>query len=312
MLAIDTAVLRENGMLLRLRGSPVSAATVLAARIAASVVASLAAVLLLTGVGVTAYGVEIVWRKVPALVLTLLLGIACLAALGLALTSLTRTVLAAQTLTQGLLIPLAFISDVFIVGAKLPWFLDVTGSVLPLKHFARAMAETFHPGPGYGFSAGHLAVLAAWTVAGAAVAVWRFGWSPRGSAITSRPATVVGTAVTPRLSAPRDAGRPSMAALLAGQVRYALLGLRRDLLAVFFAVVFPALLLVLFPAVFGNATVHGLSMAQYLLAGMIDVRRGGGRVRQSAGKRGKPLGLRVSSGDCAGRPCRPASSSPAG
>jgi ABC-type multidrug transport system permease subunit len=269
VLAIDTAVLRENGMLLRLRGSPVSAATVLGARIAASVVASLAAVLLLAGVGVTAYGVEIVWRKAPAMVLTLLFGIACLAALGLALTSLTRTVLAAQTLSQGLLIPLAFISDVFIVGAKLPWILDVTGSVLPLKHFARAMAETFHPGPGYGFSAGHLAVLAAWTVVGAAVAVWRFGWSPRGSAITSRPATVVRTEVTSRLSAFRDAGRPSTAALLSGQVRYALLGLRRDLLAVFFAVVFPALLLVLFPSVFGNTTVHGVPMAQYMLPGMI-------------------------------------------
>ena len=269
VLAIDTAVLRENGMLLRLRGSPVSATSVLAARVAASVMASVASVLLLTGVGVVAYGVEIVWRKVPALVLTLLLGIACLAALGFALTSLTRTVLAAQTLTQGLLIPLAFISDVFIVGATLPRFLDLTGSLLPLKHFARAMAETFQPGPGYGFSPGHLAVVVAWTVAGAAVAVWRFGWSPRGSLVVPRPATVGRTAPATTLSAPRPAGRPSTAALLTGQIRYALLGLRRDLLSVFFAVAFPALLLVLFPAAFGDATVHGLAMAQYLLPGMI-------------------------------------------
>ena len=170
VLAVDTAVLRENGMLLRLRGSPVSAATVLGARISASVVASLTAVLLLTGVGVAAYGVRISWAKVPAMVLTVLLGIACLASLGLALTSLTRTVLAAQSLSQGLLIPLAFISDVFIVGPRLPRFLEVTGSLLPLKHFARALSGTFQPGAGTGFAAGHLAVLAAWTVAGAAVA----------------------------------------------------------------------------------------------------------------------------------------------
>jgi ABC-type multidrug transport system permease subunit len=226
-------------------------------------------VLLLTGVGVFGYGVQLVWRKVPALTLTLLLGIACLAALGLALTSLTRTVLAAQTLAQGLLIPLAFISDVFIVGADLPRILEVTGSLLPLKHFARAMAETFHPGPGYGFSPGHLAVLVAWAVAGAAVAVWRFGWSPRGSVVVPRPAPVGRTAPATTLSAPRRPGRPSSAALLAGQIRYGLLGLRRDLLSVFFAVVFPALLLVLFPAVFGDAPVHGLEMAQYLLPGMI-------------------------------------------
>jgi ABC-2 type transport system permease protein len=269
VLATDTAVLRESGMLLRLRGSPAPAVAVLGARISASVVASLVAVLLLTGTGVAAYGVQIVWHKLPAMVLTLLLGIACLASLGLALTSLTRTVLVAQTLSQGLLIPLAFISDVFIVGARLPRFLEVTGSVLPLKHFARAMAGTFHPGPGLGFAAGHLAVLAAWTVGGAAVAVWRFGWSPRGSVTGPRPAEADARPVTSRLPAPRDAGRPSMAALLTGQIRYALLGLRRDMLSVFFAVVFPVLLLVLFPAVFGDAPVHGLTMAQYLLAGMI-------------------------------------------
>jgi ABC-type multidrug transport system permease subunit len=75
--------------------------------------------------------------------------------------------------------------------------------------------------------------------------------------------------MAPRLSAPRDPGRPSTTALLSGQIRYALLGLRRDLLSVFFAVVFPALLLVLFPSVFGDAPVHGLPMAQYLLPGMI-------------------------------------------
>jgi len=71
-----------------------------------------------------------------------------------------------------------------------------------------------------------------------------------------------------RLSPPREhhVGPP---ALLRGQIAYALLGLRRDRLAVFFAVAFPALLLVLFPTVFGDGRVHGLPLAQYLLAGMI-------------------------------------------
>jgi hypothetical protein len=69
------------------------------------------------------------------------------------------------------------------------------------------------------------------------------------------------------MSPPTAPGRP--AASLAGQIRYALLGLRRDPMAVFFAVVFPTLLLVLFPAVFDHARVHGLAMAQYLFAGML-------------------------------------------
>ncbi|MEU4421523.1 ABC transporter permease [Actinoplanes sp. NPDC024001] len=270
LVAVDTAVLRDNGVLLRLRAAPVPAWTVLASRIGASVVASGAAVALLTAVGVLAYDVQIIWRKVPALLVTLLLGIACCAALGLALACLTRTVLAAQTLAQGLLITLAFISDVFIVGAELPRWLDVTGSVLPLKHFAQAMAATFHPGPGYGFEPAHLAVLLIWTVAGVLVARARFSWQPRPA--SSPPAGPASQAATPRparLSAPSARGERTPLTLLRGQIGYALLGLRRDALSVFFAVVFPALLLALFPTVFGNGRVHGMSMAQYLYAGMI-------------------------------------------
>ncbi|MEU7909367.1 ABC transporter permease [Actinoplanes sp. NPDC049118] len=268
MLAVDTAVLRESGVLLRLRAAPVPAWTVVAARIGASMIVSVAVVALLATVGVLAYEVEVPWRKVPAMLVTLLLGVACCAALGLALASATRTVGAAQTLAQGLLIPLAFISDVFIVGAELPRWLAETGSVLPLKHFAQALAETFRPGEGYGFTPHHLAVLAIWAAAGAVLARRSFGWQPR---VSSRPPTVtparrLGPA---RLTMPRECPRWAPGALLRGQIGYALLGLRRDPLSVFFAVVFPALLLMLLPTVFGNARIHGLPMAQYLFAGMV-------------------------------------------
>jgi ABC-type transport system involved in cytochrome c biogenesis permease component len=268
VLAVDMVVLRESGVLLRLRAAPVPAATVLAARIAASSVAALLSLLLVSGVGVAFFGVEIVWGKVPALLLTLVTGVACLSALGVALASLSRTVTAAQTLAQGLLIPLAFISDVFIVGADLPRALDVAGSILPLKHFARATAETFHPGAGYGLSPGHLAVLVLWTALGATVAVRRFGWAPTGTATAPPPGPAGISGAPPRLSAPRRPGRPPIAALLAGQVGHALRAARRDPLSLFFTVAFPLLMLLVFPAVFGDAPVHGRSMAQYLFAGM--------------------------------------------
>jgi ABC-type polysaccharide/polyol phosphate export permease len=130
------------------------------------------------------------------------------------------------------------------------------------------MAATFQPGSGYGFSPGHLAVMAAWAVAGAIVTRLRFSWQPRGS---SGPRTA-GEAAAParaRLSAPIRQLRRSWPRLLGGQVSYALLGLRRDPLAVFFSVVFPALLLLLFPTVFGGGRVHGMPMALYLFAGML-------------------------------------------
>ncbi|MEV0895397.1 ABC transporter permease [Actinoplanes sp. NPDC049802] len=265
LLAVDTAGMRDSGVLARLRAAPVPSWMVLGARIAASLVISAAAVALLTAVGVLGYDVVIVWNKTPALLVTLLLGIACCAALGLALAALARTVLVAQTLAQGLLITLAFISDVFIVGADLPRWLDLIGSVLPLKHFALAMAETFEPGGGSGFSPGHLAVMAIWTVTGILMARAAFSWAPRDA---RAPVTVTAD----RPPGPAHLSPPSVAARrrpLGVQIGYALLGLRRDMLAVFFSVVFPALLLVLFPTVFGDEPVHGMPMAQYLYAGMI-------------------------------------------
>lgn len=65
------------------------------------------------------------------------------------------------------------------------------------------------------------------------------------------------------------AGHPSAGRLLAGQVRYALTGLGRERLPAFFAVVFPGILLVLFPAVLPPQTVHGMSMADAMLPGMM-------------------------------------------
>ncbi|BEL05989.1 hypothetical protein Q0Z83_041800 [Actinoplanes sichuanensis] len=268
LIAVDTAALRDRGVLLRLRAAPVPPWTVPAARVGASLAASGLAVVLLTVVGVLGYDVQIIWRKVPALLVTLVLGIACCAALGLALAASTRTVLAAQTLAQGLLISLAFISDVFIVGAALPRWLDVLGSLLPLKHFALALAATFEPTAGSGFAPMHLAVLAAWTVVGMLVARARFSWQPAGGSTAPAGTTATDDPGPVRLSPP-SAHRGPVRSPLAGQIGYALLGLRRDPLSVFFSIVFPALLLVLFPTVFGDGQVHGMAMAQYLLAGMI-------------------------------------------
>ncbi|WP_244876302.1 ABC transporter permease [Winogradskya consettensis] len=265
--AVETAVLRESGVLLRLHAAPIPAAAVVAARICASAVAAGSAVLLLTAVGVLAYDVEIVWNKVPAMLITLALGIACCAALGIALASSVRTVTATQALAQGILIPLAFVSDVFIVNVDLPQPLELLGSFLPLKHLALATAETFRPGAGAGFSPQHLAVLAVWAVVGVLIARHRYGWTPHelggGPASTRTP----GPART-HLSNPLEPGRRSPFMALHGQISYALLGMRRDALSVFFALIFPAMLLALFPTVFGDARVHGMAMAQYLFAGL--------------------------------------------
>jgi ABC-2 type transport system permease protein len=278
VLAVGTATLRDSGVFQRLRAVPVPMWAVLTSRIIAAGVMSLVSAAILVAVGVSAYGVDLVWGKAPAAVITLVLGIVCSAALGLAVVALTRTVLAAQALTNGVLIPLAFISHVFIAGVQLPAALEWVSRALPLRHFADAMAGTFDPlTPGDGFAWGDLAALAAWAIAGIAVALWRFDWIPRGGrrvAVITEPGPQPGrgpgtgsaSVVAP---VPRTVGRPSSWRLLGGQVGHALTDMGRERLPVFFAVVFPTLLLLLFPAVIPVQTVHGMGFADSLLPGMI-------------------------------------------
>ena len=126
------------------------------------------------------YDVEIVWRTLPAVLLTVVVGVFCFAALGLAAVSIAPTPGATQALTNGGLILLAFISDIFIV--QLPDWLDSVGWVFPLKHFVNAVADGFNPFlEGSGIYWDHLAVMAAWGIGGVVVALLLFRWEPRPS-----------------------------------------------------------------------------------------------------------------------------------
>lgn len=269
VLATDTALLRERGVLKRLRGSPVTPWMIIAGRIAAAVVIAVAAVVVMLTVGVAVYHVQIVWRTVPAALVTLVLGIACFAALGLAAVALTRTSAAAQALTNGLLMPMAFISNVFVLSTHMPHWLERLGSVLPLKPFAVVMSDAFNPTrPGSGFEPGHLLTLAAWTVAGALVARRFFRWDVGGS---GRRSTAVAPSGTARAHTPptrTHPGRPSLARLLRDQAAWASTSLFREAGGVFFAVVMPALLLALIPVLVTGDRSQRLDAARALLPAM--------------------------------------------
>ncbi|GAA3340821.1 hypothetical protein GCM10020358_29840 [Amorphoplanes nipponensis] len=150
-------------------------------------------------------------------------------------------------------------------------WLDRLGTALPLRHFAHAMTETFDPAGGTGSGR---ATCWCWRPGACSARSWPSGVSAGCRAARRRPRRPrpLRRRRRPRPAGPAPrpigAGRRTPAALLAGQVRYALISQWRDPLSVFFAVVFPVLLLALFPAVFGAAPVHGLAPAQYLLPGL--------------------------------------------
>ena len=182
-LAIAVAEAREAGVLKRLRGAPVPMSVQLGGRIGSAIWVSAVTVVLLVTVGAVAYNVWVPWNRMPALVLTLLVGIVTFAALGLAVVSLAHSVPVVQAATTGIVIPLAFISDIFNFG-QMPQWLEQVGWFFPLRHFANAVEVLFDPyRVGNGPDWDHLGVMALWGLAAAAVAVRRFSTSPSDTAV---------------------------------------------------------------------------------------------------------------------------------
>ncbi|MFI1596358.1 ABC transporter permease [Streptomyces venezuelae] len=172
-LAIVLSQRRQSGMLKRLHATPLPAAVYFTGLLVHCVLVSLIDVVLVIGVG-SLYGVALPahWT---AITLTLLLGAAAFCALGAGVASLIKNAEAAPAVVQFIQFPLVFVS-----GSYFPIHADTLNTiagVLPVKPFNDAMLASFaHDG---GIQWKDLAVLAAWGVIGAVVAVRRFRWDPR-------------------------------------------------------------------------------------------------------------------------------------
>jgi ABC-2 type transport system permease protein len=183
-LVVGVAMNRDLGILKRIRGTPLPAWVYVAARILSSVWFSLVSAVLMVVVGVALFHVQVVWRMLPAAVVTLLLGTSCFCALGLAVAALIPNGEAAPVVANFTFLPIAFVSSLFYPMVGAPAWLNTVAGVFPVKHFALALEDTFNPlVVGSGFRWGHLGMLVLWGAIGAVVAVRRFQWEPR----TDRP-----------------------------------------------------------------------------------------------------------------------------
>jgi ABC-2 type transport system permease protein len=172
---------REAGIYKRRRATPLPASAVIAARALVAVLTALAITVVLLAIGWAAYGAHIPGRTAPAFALDVIVGAVVFCCLGFAVASLISNVDAAQPVIQAIVLPLSFISGIFIPIAVLPSWLAGIGKVFPVQHLAAALLAAYNPHTtGSGLRWGDLAVLAAWGAAGLIIAVRRFRWLPRG------------------------------------------------------------------------------------------------------------------------------------
>jgi ABC-2 type transport system permease protein len=180
-LAMSLTIAREDGRLKRGRGTPMPPWVFIAGRVGNAIVVSLLMLALLAAIGKLAFGVQIPWSRLPEIVLTLAIGAAAFCCLGIALTAAIPSADAAAPIANFTLLPLYFLSGVFIPEDQIPNGVLDFASAFPVRHFFEAFFSVYEPvgAGGAGMQWGHLAVVAAWGLAGLVVAVRFFRWTPR-------------------------------------------------------------------------------------------------------------------------------------
>jgi ABC-2 type transport system permease protein len=179
-LAISLTVDRENGLLKRARGTPLPSRVFIAGRIGNSIIVSVLMLIVLAVLGRILYGVEIPWGRLPAVLVTLAVGAATFSCLGIALTAAIPSEDAAAPITNVAVLPLYFLSGVFIPESEIPSGVLHVADVFPIRHFFEAFFAAWDPGTvGAGLEWGHLAVVGVWGLAGLGIAVRTFRWTPR-------------------------------------------------------------------------------------------------------------------------------------
>jgi ABC-2 type transport system permease protein len=179
-LVISITAQREGGILKRRRATPVPAPVLIAGRTLTAVVVSLVVLTVLLLLGRFAYGVSLRTSALPGIALTAIVGSITFCVLGYALSTAIHNEDAAQPMTQAIMLPLYFISGVFVPNIQLPSWLRHVAEVFPVQHLADGLRNAYNPAVhGVGIVWSDIGVLALWLAIGLAVALVRFTWLPK-------------------------------------------------------------------------------------------------------------------------------------
>jgi ABC-2 type transport system permease protein len=176
-LAIVLVNRREEGLLKRLRLSPLPTWALLGSVFISTLLVAFIQVIVLLVVGRVGFGVQLP-SNVGAFVIALIVGGLSFTALGAAISTVIPNPDAAGPVTNVVFFVLLFLSGLWFpikAGSGLAQF----SSFFPIRHFILAVFAPFNQEKGASPWAWHdLLVVAIWGVVAAAFAIWRFRWAP--------------------------------------------------------------------------------------------------------------------------------------
>jgi ABC-2 type transport system permease protein len=180
-LVIAVVTQRESGILKRRRSTPVPAYVLIVGRGLVSIVLALFMCALMMAIGSIFFSATVPTHTLPGVAAAAIIGSISFCTAGYAVSTFIRDEDSAQPIIQIILLPLYFISGVFVPESQIPTWLSNIAAIFPVKHLASALILAYDPRTtGAGFSWPDLAVMTAWGIGGLAVALWRFSWYPHG------------------------------------------------------------------------------------------------------------------------------------
>ncbi|HEU4978943.1 MAG TPA: ABC transporter permease [Solirubrobacteraceae bacterium] len=179
-LGMNLTFLREQGVLKRMRGTPLSSGAFLGGVLGSAVVNAVFQVAIVVVAGAAVFGLP--WpHDWGELVVFTVLGVTTFAALGVAFSHVIPNFDSAPAYTNFVFLPSIFIGGVFFDPAHSTKVLTDIARVLPISHLVEGMRGAIVSGSGLGHHVGDLAVIALWGAAGLWFAVRGFSWEQKRS-----------------------------------------------------------------------------------------------------------------------------------
>jgi ABC-2 type transport system permease protein len=179
-LAYNMTFLREQGVLKRMRGTPMPSISYLLGIAGNSVTNAAIQIAIITVAGRVFFGTG--WpRDWAELILFVSVGVLCFASLGVAFSHAIPNFESTAAYVNAVFLPVIFVSGVFYDAARAPGFLKGIAQALPLKHLIDGLSGAMVKGTSVATNVAALGVIAVWTVLGIALAVRGFSWEQRRS-----------------------------------------------------------------------------------------------------------------------------------
>lgn len=169
---------REEGTLKRIHSTPLSPWVYFSGVVGSATWIAFLGASMMFVLGIVAFGVDLPLGQLGYLLGFFVLGVAAFSALGFAVSLLARTGQSASAITNATILPLAFVSNIFIPLEEPPVWMEVVGRIFPLRAFAQLIRSMFDASI-RGERWSDMLILLVWGVVGLIFVLKYFQWVPK-------------------------------------------------------------------------------------------------------------------------------------